>query len=302
MLGSKNAIRKTTEDWIVDAFVAVCLILTFIITFYPFYYVIIMSLNDGIDAQKGGIYFWPRVFTIQNYVTFLNDPQWINGIVISVSKTLLGTATAVLFTCMVGYGMSFPNLAFNKAYNIIMLVCMYFSSGLIPYYLTLNQYGMLNKFVVYIIPAMFSVYNCIIARAFFREMPFELYESATLDGAGDLRIFFKIIIPLALPMVATIALFVAVGQWNSWSDTAFFCPANKSLRSLSYLMRDVITKNQVSNQAQTPGMDMIGSRLKTTVQSIQMAAMIITVLPIVMVYPFVQKYFVKGVMLGAVKG
>lgn len=302
MAKKSNAIKKSPEDHVVDTFVCICLAITFVLAFYPFYYIIIMSFNDGIDAQKGGIYFWPRVFTLDNYISFLRDPQWINGIFISISKTLIGTATSVLFTCMVGYGMSFPNLAFNRFYNIYMLVCMYFSGGLIPYYLTLNQYGMLNKYIVYIIPALFSVYNCILARSFFKSIPFDLYESATLDGAGDLSIFFRIIMPLALPMVATIGLFVAVSQWNSWSDTAFYAPANKALRSLSYLLRDVITKNQISNTAQTPGMDIAGTHIKTTVKSIQMAAMIITVLPIVMVYPFVQKYFVKGVMLGAVKG
>ncbi|MEG1875030.1 MAG: carbohydrate ABC transporter permease, partial [Angelakisella sp.] len=257
---------------------------------------------DGIDALKGGIYFWPRSFTLDNYAKFLSDDKWISAIFVSVGKTLIGTVSCVFFTCMVAYGMSFPNLALRKVYNLILLFCMYFSSGLIPYYLTLNQYGLLNTFWVYIIPSMFSIYYCILAKSFFSEMPFELYESATLDGASDLTIYVRLILPLSKPLIATIALFAAVEQWNTWTDTAFYCPGNKALRTLAYLMRDVIMKSQVDASAGKKALEMAAMHSTTTAQSIQMAAMVIAVLPIIMMYPFLQKYFVKGIMLGAVKG
>lgn len=301
MSKNKNKMKKTLEDKIVDTVIFILMTLVLLLTLYPFYYVIIISLNNGIDALSGGIYFFPRKFTFDNYRQFLGDPKWISAIFISVSKTVIGTTLTVLFTCMVAYGLSFPNLLFKKFYNIILLICMYFSGGLIPTYLVLKSYGLLNNFLVYVIPTMFSVYYCILAISFFREMPFELYESARLDGAGEITIYTRIILPLSKPLLATIGLFAAVGQWNTWTDTAFFAPANKSLRTLAFLMRDVITRNQVDTTSRA-SMMAAAQHSQITATSVQMAAMIIAILPIILVYPFLQKYFVKGIMLGAVKG
>ncbi len=298
---TKNKMKRTLEDKIVDVVIFVTMTFILLVTLYPFYYVIIISLNDGVDALSGGIYFFPRKFTLDNYKQFLGDPTWINAIFISFGKTIIGTVLTVLFTCMVAYGLAFPNLLFKKFYNFILLICMYFSGGLIPYYLVLKSYGLLNNFLVYVIPTMFSVYYCILAISFFREMPFELYESARLDGAGEITIYTRIILPLSKPLLATIGLFAAVGQWNAWSDTAFYAPANKLLRTLAFLMRDVITRNQVDMSSRA-SMMAAAQHSKVTATSIQMAAMIIAILPIVLVYPFLQKYFVKGIMLGAVKG
>lgn len=298
---NKNAIRRTGEDYAVDGITLIFTFLIFLITVYPFYYVIIMSLNDGVDALRGGIYLWPRQFTFQNYVQFLSDAKWINAIGVTVAKTVVGSGLTVLFTCLVAYGLSHEGLLFRKFYNIILLLCMYFSGGLIPYYLAIKAYGLLNSFWVYVIPTMFSTYYCILGVSFFREIPAELKESARLDGAGEITIFFRIVLPLSKALLATLALFAAVGQWNSWSDTAFFAPGNKALRTLGFLMRDVIVRNQVDTTSRQAMMQ--AARHSTvTASSVQMAAMIIAVLPIMLVYPFLQKYFVKGIMLGAVKG
>lgn len=294
-------IRRTLEDKVIDGITLVFVTFVLLITVYPFYYVIIMSLNDGLDALRGGIYLWPRQFTLNNYVQFLSDPKWISAIGITVAKTLAGTLLTILFTCLVAYGLSADSLKFRKTYGVILLFCMYFSGGLIPYYLVLKAYGMLNKFTVYIIPTMFSTYYCILAISFFREIPKELKESARLDGAGELSIFVRIILPLSKALLATLGLFAAVSQWNSWSDTAFFAPGNKTLRTLAYLMREIIIQNQVDTTSRQAMMQ--AARYSTvTAASVQMAAMIIAVLPIMCVYPFLQKYFVKGIMLGAVKG
>lgn len=297
----QNIIRRTVEDKIIDTITFFFVTFVLLVTVYPFYYVIIMSLNDGMDALRGGIYLWPRQFTLSNYVQFLSDPKWISAIVITVAKTLSGSLLTILFTCLVAYGLSADGLKFKKIYSLILLVCMYFSGGLIPYYLVLRAYGMLNRFTVYIIPTMFSTYYCILAISFFREIPNELKESARLDGAGELTIFVKIILPLSKALLATLGLFAAVSQWNSWSDTAFFAPGNKALRTLAYLMREIIIQNQVDTTSRQAMMQ--AARYSTvTAASVQMAAMIIAVLPIMCVYPFLQKYFVKGIMLGAVKG
>ena len=296
-----NAIRPTIEDCAVDGFSLVFCILLFIVTVYPFYYVIVMSLNDGVDALRGGIYLWPRKFTTENYRQFLSDSQWITAIGVTVAKTVIGSGLTVFFTCMVAYGLSHEGLLFKKFYNVILLVCMYFSGGLITYYLVLRSYKLLNTFWVYVVPTMFSTYYCILAISFFREIPNDLKESARLDGANELTIFVRIILPLSKALLATLALFAAVGQWNSWSDTAFYAPSNKNLRTLGYLMREVIIRNQVDTTSRQAMMH-AAQHSTVTATSVQMAAMIIAVLPIMCVYPFLQKYFVKGVMLGAVKG
>jgi len=172
---------------------------------------------------------------------------------------------------------------------------------LIPYYLTLRSYGLLNTFFVYIIPTMFSTYYCMLAMSFFREIPSALKESARLDGASELTIYVRIILPLSKPLLATLGLFAAVSQWNAWSDTAFYAPSNPDLRSLAFLMRGVIVQNQVDTSSRA-AMLHAAQYSSVTATSVQMAAMIIAVLPIMMVYPFLQKHFVKGIMLGAVKG
>ena len=294
-------IKSTTEDRLIDAFIKIFVTFILLVTVYPFYYVIIISLNDGLDAIRGGIYFWPRSFTLNNYKQFLSDAKWINAIWVTVAKTGIGTFLTVMFTCFVAYGLSYKELMFRKFYSIILLFCMYFYGGLIPYYLTLKTYGLLNTFWVYVIPTMFSTYYCILAMSFFREIPEEMKESARLDGASELFIFFKIILPLSKALIATLGLFAAVSQWNSWSDTAFYAPGNKELRTLAYLMRDVIIKNQVDTTSRQAMMK-AAQHSSVTATSVQMASMIIAVLPIMLVYPFLQKYFVKGIMLGAVKG
>lgn len=301
MSKNKNTIKRTAEDRVIDTFTLLFVSFVLVVTVYPFWYVIIMSLNDGMDAIQGGIYFLPRAFTLNNYVQFLSDSKWIGAIFVTVAKTLVGTGLTVLFTCLVAYGLSQEGLMYKKTYNLILLFCMYFSGGLIPYYLVLKTYGMLNTFSVYVIPTMFSTYYCILAISFFKEIPAELKESARLDGAGELTIFVKIILPLSKALLATLGLFAAVSQWNSWSDTAFYAPGNKSLKTLAFLMRDVIVRNQVDTSSRQAMMQ-AAKHSSVTATSVQMAAMIIAVLPIMCVYPFLQKYFVKGIMLGAVKG
>lgn len=300
---NKNAIRKTTEDKVFEGIILAVMLFTLIITAYPFYFVVIMSLNDGVDSARGGIYVLPREFTIDNYKRFLSDPSWKQAMIVSVAKTLIGAVLTVLFTCLIAYGLTPKDLLFKRFYNIVMLSFMYFSSGLIPYYLVLREIGLLNTFGVYVIPTMFSIYYCLLARSFFSTMPDSLFESAKLDGAGQIRIYLQIVLPLSKPLMATLFLFAAVNQWNSWSDTAFFAAGNRDLRSLAYLMRDVIMRNQIGSG---PGGDMASvvaqQYRRTTAQSVQFAAMVIAVLPIMLVYPFLQKYFVQGIMIGAVKG
>lgn len=292
------ALDQKQKDRIMDTFITIILAFIFIVMFYPFYYVLILSFNKGTDSLTGAIYLWPRTFTFENYERFLNDPLWYKAFLVTVLRTLSGTVLSVIFTSMVAYGLSHQQLLFRKTYFTIIIFAMYFSGGLIPYYVVLRSIGLLNSFGVYIIPSMLSTFFLLIAITFFRDIPGELKESAYIDGANEFVIFYKIILPVSMPLIATMSLFAGVGQWNSWMDSAYFVQS-ENLRTLAYRMMEVINKSNAP-------MDAIAiansSSAGVTSYSLQVAAMVISVAPIVCVYPFLQKYFVQGVMLGSVKG
>lgn len=294
--------HKTMEDHIFSLVIAVVMTLVVIMTVYPFWYILVQSFNDGQDAIRGGIYFWPRTFSIDNYSTLLADTSWLNGILISVSRTVLGTLIGVLFTGLVGFAMSFDELQGRKIFFRLMIFTMYFSGGMIPFYIVLRSLRMLNTFWVYIIPGMLNVYFMLIMINFYRELPRAMYESAWLDGASDMTLFFRIVFPLSKASFATIALFFAVNQWNAWLDSVYYV-TNRSLRPIAYLMMEII--NQADAQktvTDAVAQGYASSTISSTTKSLQMAAMMISVAPILVVYPFLQKYFVKGVLIGSVKG
>lgn len=291
--------KKSAEDIILDSLNYFVLCLVCIVTLYPFYYVIILSFNEGLDAASGGIYLWPRKFTLDNFHYYLSEPRWLNGLYISIARTVIGTTLSVIFTCMVAYGLAYKKLMLKPFYYAVLIISMYFSGGIIPYYVLLKQIGLLNTFGVYVIPTMLNTFFVLVAVAFFREIPGEIEESAHLDGANDLQVFYKIIIPLSKPILATMALFMGVGQWNSWLDSAYFVQEDK-LRTMSYLMMEVINKSIMN--ASTSSAAYASATTTITGPSLQMTAMTIAVVPIMLVYPFLQKHFVKGIMLGAVKG
>lgn len=294
--------HKTVEDHIFSLVIAVVMTLVVIMTVYPFWYILVQSFNDGQDAIRGGIYFWPRVFSIDNYSTLLADTSWLNGILISVGRTVLGTLIGVLFTGLVGFAMSFDELRGRKIFFRIMIFTMYFSGGMIPFYIVLRSLKMLNTFWVYIIPGMLNVYFMLIMINFYRELPRAMYESAWLDGASDMTLFFRIVFPLSKASFATIALFFAVKQWNAWLDSVYYV-TNRELRPIAYLMMEII--NQADAQktvTDAVAQGYASSTISSTTKSLQMAAMMISVAPILAIYPFLQKYFVKGVLIGSVKG
>jgi putative aldouronate transport system permease protein len=290
--------RYTKEDIVINTVIYFVLLIVLIAVLLPFYYVFILSFNSGIDTQRGYVYFFPRNITLDNYKFLFIDNMWLYAFLISVLRTLVGTIFEVTFTSFVAYGLSKKQLLFRKTYYRILIMSMYFSGGIIPFYILIKTLGLMNNFFVYIIPPMLSQFFVLVMVAFYSEIPVELSESAYLDGANELIIFLKIIIPVSLPIIATVSLFTAVNHWNSWFDSAFFVQ-NEHLKTLSYRMMELITRNI----ALTRRPDNQKVYMATiTPKSIQSASIIITVLPIIMVYPFVQKYFIKGIMLGSVKG
>lgn len=281
-----------------DTGIAIALLLITLSMLYPFYYVLILSFNKGTDSLLGGIYLWPRSVTLENYARFLDDPHWYQAFLVSVLRTVSGTALGVLLTCLVAYGLSHRDLLFSKLYFTVIIFAMYFSGGLIPYYVVLRSLGLLNTFGVYIIPSMLSTFFLLIAITFFREIPVELKESAHLDGAGEFRIFYRIILPVSTPLLATMALFLGVGQWNAWLDSAYFVQSD-ALRTLAFRMMEVINKSNAPMDAIAVANS---ASAGVTSYSLQVAAMVVSIAPIVCVYPFLQKYFIQGIMLGSVKG
>ena len=299
MAKNKNSIRLTTEDRIVDTVIYIFLAIVFFICAYPFWYGLVISLNDSVDTALGGVYFFPRVWTFDNYRKFFRDQTWLHGFIVSVLRTLTGGAITTIFTMLVSYGLSHKDLVFRKVYMSIIVFSMYFSGGLIPYYVLLKNLRLLNTFYVYIIPPALNTFFIFIAITFFNEIPSALKESAKLDGASELRIFRSIILPVSLPLMATILLFSAVGQWNSWFDSAYYCLARKDLRTLAYLLMEAI--NQANMPANAVAAAQAAASTRVNPLAVRVTAMMISVIPILVIYPALQRYFITGLTIGSVK-
>lgn len=290
--------KRTWEDRLFDAVNYTLLTLLAITMLYPFYYTVVCSFNDGMDLMRGGVYLWPRKFTLANYAEFLSDESWQIAFVVSALRTVIGTAATMLFTCLFSYGLSRKNLMFRKGYRFLVVFTMYFSGGIIPFYILLRNLNLLNTFWVYIAPSLLSSFFAIIGINFFSNIPESMLEAARIDGSSEIGVFWRIVIPTSVPFLATLGLFTAVGQWNSWLDSAYYVHDN-SLRTLSYKMMSIIN-NTVSASSVSSGSSSSTAQ-STTSFTIQATAMVISMLPIICVYPFLQKYFVQGMMLGSVK-
>lgn len=290
--------RRTYKEAAFDYFNFIFMLVICFVTIYPIWYVLVNSFNEGNDAMRGGIYWWPRLFSIDSYRAVFANNGIMLAMGVTVAKTLIGTVVHVLFTAMVAYAFSRKELIGRNVYMLIGTVTLFFSGGLIPYYLLIRDLGMLDSFLVYIIPAMFSFFDLIIFLSFFREIPDALEEAAKIDGANDFKIFYQIILPVSMPVVATIALFHGVYQWNDYFTGMIYINKSELQPIQTYLYRVVAQSSSNQMMAATTG-----SVAKTvSSQSIKLATMVVTTLPIVLVYPFLQKYFVKGFMIGSIKG
>lgn len=293
-----NKKQLSLSDKIFDAVNVIGMLLLCFLTLYPIWYVLVNSLNDGQDAMRGGIYWLPRMFSLDNYEAVFKNAGIMTAMGVTVMKTVIGVAAHVFFTAMVAYAYSRRELIGRNIYMLMGTVTMFFSGGLIPYFLLIRDLGMLDSFAVYIIPALFSFFDLIIFVAFFRDIPDGLEEAAKIDGANDLSIFVRIIIPVSMPVIATIALFHGVYQWNDYFAGVIFIN-NPDLQPIQTYLYRVVAQSS-SNQIVAN----VGAGITRTVtsQSIKLATMVVTTLPIVFVYPFLQRYFVKGLMIGSIKG
>ncbi|WP_033168246.1 carbohydrate ABC transporter permease [Clostridium sp. KNHs205] len=293
-------IKRSRGTFIFDTLNTTFMIILCFLCIYPIWYVVVNSFNDAKDAMMGGIYWWPRKFSLENYLTVFADSSVLQAFKITVGKTLLGTAINVFFTAMVAYPLSKSNLIGRKYYMAMGTITMFFAGGMIPTFILFKQLHLLNNFLVYIIPAAFNFFNLLIFINFFREIPASLEESAKIDGAGDWKIFMRIILPLSKPVLATIALFAGVGQWNDYWGGLMYMTNRVDLEPIQTYLYRMVAQVQSSQVAGSISASNITAS-DTTSTSIKLAAMVITTLPICCVYPFLQKYFVKGMMVGAVK-
>ncbi len=283
-----------------DIALVVFLVLVAFVTIYPFINVVAVSFNDATDTIRGGIHFWPRVPTLQNYRAVFDNPRLIRAALVSVARTVVGAGLGVFSSAMVAYCLKRSDFILRKPMTILFLLTLYFSGGLVPEYLLIVNLGLINRFSVYILPMLLSAWNIIVIRAFMQGLPASLEESAKLDGASDLRIFLEIVLPLCKPVIATVTLFVAVWQWNSWIDTFLYAARNENLSTLQYELMRVLS-NTTAMQSPDAFRGQEERISSVTPQSIRAAITIIATVPILTVYPFLQRYFVKGLVLGAVK-
>lgn len=268
------------------------------LTLYPMWFVFINSLNAPAQALLGTVNWFPKEWSLASYSVVFNDKTLMNGFLITTLRTGIGSTVHVLFTAIVAYGISKTHLIGRKIYMKISLITMLFSGGLIPTFILMTKLGLYNNFWVFVIPGMYSFFNMVIFMSFFRTIPDSLEESAKVDGASDYGVLFRIVLPNSKAVIATIFLFSAVYHWNDYYQGIIYI-RSQEIMPMQTILYKIIAENSMSFMQQQ-AMAQFGARLPGN--SIKFASMMVATLPILMVYPFIQRYLVKGVMIGAIKG
>jgi multiple sugar transport system permease protein/putative aldouronate transport system permease protein len=271
---------------------------------FPFYYLFINTISDNDMVRKGQITLIPHGLNIQNYIMMLNVSDLGNAFIVSIARTIIGTALMVLASALIGYLVTKQEMWHRKFWYRFLVITMYFNAGTIPWYLNMSMLGLTDHFAAYIIPGIVAPYNIILVKTYIESIPAELEESAFMDGAGFFTVFRKIIWPLCKPILATIAIFGAVGHWNSFTDSLILMQNSPTLYTLQH--RLYIYLNTSSNlgslmSAGGSGAAAAAASLLNT-KVLKYTISMVTVIPILLVYPFMQRFFEKGIMLGAVKG
>lgn len=282
------------------------MILLMVVTLYPFVNTIAISFNAGLDTVRGGIYLWPRVFTIENYISVFSSGTLLPAFGVSVARTILSVLFGLSLTTLLAYVLSRKDFVFRKPITMLFVFTMYFNAGMIPIFFLMRTLGLTNNFWVYVIPTMVNAFNLIVIRTYILGLPESLVESAKIDGATEMRIYVSIILPLVKPVLATIGLFIAVGSWNQWFDTFLYNSAKQELSTLQYELMKLLSSSlrQSSGGGMSSGgvnADSVNASMVTPM-SIRAAITIVAATPILVVYPFLQKHFVKGLVIGSVKG
>lgn len=292
----KGLTRESPGERLFYAFVILCMIGVLIITLYPFVYVISMSLSSAQHVIRQDVWLFPKGFTLDSYQRVISEPGLWRAYGNTLLYTVVGTFVNVLMTVMMAYPLSKQNFKGRKTLSVIINITMFFNAGMIPNFLLIRALGLYDSRLVMIIPGAISVYNMIIARTFFAGLPASLEESASLDGANNVTILTRIIMPISMPVIAVLTLFYAVGHWNTYFTALLYLP-NQAKQPLQMFLVRLLVQNQ---QLMADG---VGDALQQAISAMQIkyATIIVVILPILMVYPFLQRYFVQGVMVGAIK-
>jgi len=289
----KSKLNKQVH--VFDVFNYALMSLFMLLCIFPVIYVLAGSFNQGRDYTTGGVFLLPRVFTFENYKVVLTNAGLWRGYGVTIARTLIGTLSALIYTSIVAYAMSRGNLKFKKVFYWINIFTMFFGGGLIPYFLIIKSIGLYNTFAVYIIPGLYSVYNMIIISSFFSSISNELHEAGMIDGASEFRIYWQIFLPLSKPVLATVALWVAIGHWNSYFDTMIFTNS-KNLQTLQYFLLKAIQTATLTEGMPAEMMERLSPK------TLSLAAIIISMIPVLFFFPFVRKNFQSGIMIGSLKG
>lgn len=293
-------IKKTVSGQIFDAFNIIFMILLIFIMFYPFWNQIVLSFNEGLDADKGGIFFWPRKFSLQNYQYVLSAKGLIDGAWISVLRVVVGTFTNLFCSGLLAYVVSLRTFSGRKMVRLVALVSMYIPIGLIPNYILYSSLKLLDTFTVYWLPGLISVWNMLMIASYIESQPDSLIESARLDGARELQIYVRIMFPICVPVFAALAVLTAVGHWNSWFDVMVY-NASGNWDTLQMYLRKILLRSETIGKMLNDAAKMAELR-ELAPRTVRAATTVIVTVPILCIYPFMQKYFISGISIGAVKG
>lgn len=294
-------IKMNREDIVVSVLGYTIFSVLLLIFAYPFYYLLISTISDNNLVSMNKISLYPVGLHLNNYVEVMKLKRLQDAAWISIARTLAGTAISLLVTSYVGYFFTKEKMWHRKFFYRFTVATMYFSAGTIPIYLNIKMLGLLNNFWVYVIPGCLSIYNMILVKTYMESLPASLEEAAEIDGAGYFTRFFRIVLPLCKPILATVGLFCAVGQWNALFDTKLYITDTKlyTLQFVLYEYYEQVKSIQETIVLHGGGQDMLNA---ASSQSVRLTMTAVTVIPIICVYPFIQKYYMKGIMVGAVKG
>ncbi|WP_219835456.1 carbohydrate ABC transporter permease [Paenibacillus sp. R14(2021)] len=293
--------KSTLSDKVFDTLMYAFLCIVFLVTFYPFWNILIVSLNDATDSVRGGLYLWPRKFTLESYQSILRNSELISSVKVTALRTIVGTPLSVLAICMMAYSLSKRELIAWRFFTLFFIFTMYFGGGLIPTYMIIKSLHLIDSFWVFVFPGLIGVFLMILVRTYIEQLPPELEESARIDGANDMQIFGSIILPLCIPVLATIALFIGIGHWNAWYDSYIYT-YKPSLKTLQAVLVKILNQYQTGAMvSEAEQLAQSSKRIPVSGESIRMAVTMVSTLPIILVYPFIQRFFVKGIMMGAIK-
>jgi len=287
-----------------NVFNVILMLAIVVLMVFPYLHVLAKALNDGADTARGGITIFPRVFTLENFKTVIEDSAFPRAFMVSVSRVILGTIISVMIQFMAAYAFMKKDLVGRGILKVILLIPMYFGGGLIPTYIFYANTKLLNNYLLYVLPMAFSIYNMTIIQSYLESIPSSLAEAAKLDGAGEFAVFWRIIVPLAKPIMATVSLWSVVGLWSEWTTTMYFF-TKKKMFTLQYILVQLLKETEriqaMLREAMMRGDDLSQIQFNVTPEAIQCAQIIVTTIPIIIVYPFLQKYFIQGTTVGAVK-